>query len=195
MNSKLLQQLKRESKKLLESNTRFHDYGHALEVLENVRLITKKEGGDEDILYASALFHDASNFQKKGIEGKDGAKITKKILEKIPEFPKEKIADVCRLIISIDGEATKKDEQIIDDADSLAVFSKLSIARGFMIYGKKEEKVEPAIKDFIKLIDRKYKSFMYNQSHTRTGKKLAKERYKFIKEFLEELLNNYEDTK
>jgi 5-methylcytosine-specific restriction endonuclease McrBC regulatory subunit McrC len=58
MNLKLLKALKSKASEILESNTRLHDYGHAIEVLGNVQKLIKASGNklDIDILYTAALF-------------------------------------------------------------------------------------------------------------------------------------------
>ena len=121
MNKDLLAILIKAANKALSNNTRFHDFGHALEVLKNTQQILKFENGDEDILFTAALFHDVSNLSGKN-EGVDGAEITSSILNKVESFPKNKIDDVCRLIKSLNGDTVNKDEIIIDAQDSQIIF-------------------------------------------------------------------------
>ncbi|MFA5358896.1 MAG: HD domain-containing protein [Patescibacteria group bacterium] len=187
MNQSLLLELKQSAEKTLAKNKRFHDFAHAMEVLNNVVAIIKNEGGDKDILYAAALFHDASNFQEKGMEGVDGAKIARKALIKIKVFPRKKIKGVSDLIISLDRQAMSLEETILSDADELASFSRLSVARGFMIYGSRGVTVKSAVEDFLRYIDKRYYSFKRKKSHTKTARKLAEVRYPEIKKFLQSL--------
>lgn len=185
MDTILLDKLKSECQKALSSNTRFHDYGHALEVLENTKKILQFENGDEDVLFASALFHDLSN--KNGEqEGEDGARLARNLLENIPSFPKNKIDDVCRLIESISGDAISRDEIIINEADRMAIFSKLSIVRGFMIYAQRGTQPKGAIEDFLALIEKKYQKFKIPKA-----KELIENDYVFIKNFLTDTLMFY----
>lgn len=185
MNSQLLTELKKKAKEALAHTTRFHDYGHALEVLENTKKILQFENGDEDVLFASALFHDLSN-QSGEQEGEDGASIARNLLENIPDFPKNKIDDVCRLIKSISGEAVSRDEIIINEADRMAIFSKLSIVRGFMIYAQRGIQPKEAIEDFLEFIEKKYQKFK-----TPKAKELIENDYVFIKNFLTDTLMFY----
>jgi HD superfamily phosphodiesterase len=185
MDAKLLDTLKKKCEVALSTNIRFHDYGHALEVLENTKKILQTEAGDEDILFASALFHDVSN-ESGTNEGIDGAKITEDILINTPEFPQDKIKDVCRLIKSISGDANSRDELIINEADRMAVFSKLSLIRGFMIYAKQGLQPKEAIDDFLIFIERKYQHFKIP-----SAKKFIQEDYQFLKKFLLEARDFY----
>lgn len=183
MDKRLLDKLKFECKTVLENNMRFHDYAHALEVLDNTKKILKNEKGDMDILYTAALFHDLSNKNGKD-EGVDGAKIARNILVKIPEFPQNKIKDVKRIIKSISADAVENDEIIINEADRMALFSKQSIVRGFMIYGQRGMQPQEAIKDFLELIEKKYKRFKL-----KSAKKLVEKDYIYIKKFLSDLIS------
>jgi len=187
MNQKLLRELKAKSKIALQKNTRFHDYGHALEVLKNTKKIISLEKGhfDQDILFAVALFHDVSN-RNDELEGQDGATITQKYLNQIKSFPLEKIPDVQRIIISISGNASSMDEIIINEADRMAIFSKLSLCRAFMINGHKELQLYEAIKNFLEFIDKKYTRFQL-----KSAQKLAKNDYLFMKKFLQDCLVFY----
>jgi HD superfamily phosphodiesterase len=89
MNLKLLKALKSKASEILESNTRLHDYGHAIEVLGNVQKLIKASGNklDIDILYTAALFHDVSNKQGGQAEDQEAAEIAGKVLGQISEFP------------------------------------------------------------------------------------------------------------
>ena len=187
MDAKLLDILKKKCEVALSSNVRFHDFGHALEVLENTKKILQTEIGDEDVLFTSALFHDVSN-ESGPNEGADGAKITEDILINTPEFPQVKIADVCRLIKSVSGKANNLDELIINEADRMAVFSKLSLIRGFMIYAQRGLQPKEAIEDFLIFIERKYQHFKIPNA-----KNFIKKDYQFLRKFLLEARDFYSD--
>ena len=185
MDSQLQGILKRACKQSLLTNTRFHDFAHALEVLENVKEILRFEKGDEDILFASALFHDLS--KKSGDqEGIDGAKFARQILQSISEFPQNKINDVCRLIESINRPTETQDELIINEADRMSIFSKLSIVRAFMIYGQQGIQPQVATEKFLEYIEKKYNNFKISKA-----KELVKKDYEFIKKLLIDINNKY----
>ncbi len=180
--------LKKKAKEILQGNTRFHCYGHALEVLENVKLLIsgQEKRHDTDVLFAAALFHDASNYSDNEREGKDGAKITKSILSKMKEFPKDKIEDVGRLIESINRPAKPEDEIIINTADEMAAFSDLGLIRSFMIAGAKGTKVPDAIKWDLEYLDKRFKKLKIN-----SAKKLIEYGYKKKNKILTKLLLSY----
>lgn len=188
MNQKLLNEIKSQSRVILQKNTRFHDYGHALEVLTNTqKLITLEKGNfDQDVLFTAALFHDVSNKSNES-EGQDGANITQKCLQRIKDFPQNKISDVQRIIVSISGEANSIDEIIVNEADRMAIFSKLSLCRAFMIYGQQKFSLHEAITDFIGLIDKKYSRFQL-----KSAQKLVETDYLNLKKHLQDCLAFYE---
>lgn len=188
MNSQLLTKLKQKAEKALACNTRFHNYGHALEVLDNVQKILQFENGDKDVLFAAALFHDLSN-ESGEQEGEHGANIARHILDNTTNFPKNKINDVCRLIKSISEDAIERDEVVINEADRMAIFSKLSIIRGFMIYAQRGVQPREAIEDFLAFIERKYQTFKIVKA-----KELVTDDYLFIKKFLIDSLMFYSQS-
>jgi HD superfamily phosphodiesterase len=193
MNQKLLQELIVGAENVLKENKRFHDIGHAIEVLKNVILVVEEEGGDTDILYPAALFHDASNEQSTLVEGKEGAEIAGNYLKSVAGYPIQKIPEVQRLILSISTEAKSHDEIIINDADELAVFSLLSIVRGSMMNAQKGRSVRQNIDDICLLAKQKYESFQNpDKKHTAKARELAAERYKDFQEIMQTILSNYD---
>jgi HD superfamily phosphodiesterase len=160
MDEKLLHSLKDKARKILENNTRFHCYAHAIEVLENVIKLVGvfgEEKYDKTALFAAALFHDASNHQEKELEGVEGSEIAGKVLMETDGFPEEKINDVKRLIKSINEDREKtNDEIILNTADEMAAFSELGLIRSFMISGNKGMKVREAIEWELAYLEKRY---------------------------------------
>ncbi|KKQ52960.1 MAG: hypothetical protein UT19_C0009G0034 [Candidatus Woesebacteria bacterium GW2011_GWB1_39_10b] len=187
---RLLKQLFGEAKKILENNKRFHDYGHAVEVILNVEELLKAGGRskyDVETLWASALFHDASNSQDKEREGKDGAKIAEAILQEIKDFPQDKIKEVKRLIESIDREPETDDEVLITTADEMAALSPLGLVRSMMISGNRNMLVKDALEWELNYIDKRYKRLRLENA-----KKIVKLSYQQKRQFLLSCLSNYE---
>jgi uncharacterized protein len=191
-NKQLMEKIKNISKKEMSKNKRFHDYAHTLSVFNNAKEIIRGEKienkVDSLVILTAALFHDLSNHD--GLrEGIDGARKSKKILEKLGGFPKDKIKDVERLIISHVKkyeEIVELDERILADADHVDALSKLSICRGFMLYAKRGLKLHDALLDFQAYINKKQKHFF-----TKTAKRMADKQTPFIKKFLDDCLVIY----
>lgn len=188
---RMLQKLLDEARNISDANTRFHDFAHALEVLFNMHKLILAEGKDNfdrDILWAAALFHDASNSQKKEFEGKEGARIAESVLRTISDFPQDKIGDVKRLIGSINRDSQTSDEVLITTADEMAALSSLGLVRSLMISGNKEMKVKEALEWELDYIEKRF-----NRLRLESAKRLSERVYKTKKKFLRNLLKMYEE--
>lgn len=188
MESKLLEEVKNLAKRELEKNERFHDWGHAKSVFENAKIIIKGERADKKVnvlaVLTATLLHDISNAEKN--DSLESAKLVPGLLNSVLDFPKDLIPEVQRLVASVESgmlNESNLDEVIVNEADELEALSKLSICRAFMMYGAKKEKVKDSIDNFVKYIEKKEKQFA-SPDHTKTAKKLFKQRIKFIKNFL-----------
>ena len=190
MEDKLLNLLKEKARQLLENNTRFHCYAHALEFLENVGkllALENEQNFDETVLYAAALFHDASNNQTDEVEGIEGAEIAEKLLLEIEIFPKDKITEVKRLIKSTnEHRELTLDETILNTADEMAAFSNLGLVRSFMISGSKGMKVKDALEWELGYLDKRFNKFKLQ-----SAQELVKEQYKERQKFLLNSLSLY----
>ena len=129
MDKDLMQALFEATKKGMRNNKRFHTFDHAMEVFINAQKLIPLRGGDETVILAAALLHDLSNRDDE----RDEVALAEKVLTKIKLFPREKIKDVLRIITSINGKAILDDEIIVNEADRMAVFSKLSLVRAMMM--------------------------------------------------------------
>ncbi len=191
--NQLLEKIKNICQREMSQNKRFHDYAHVFLAFNNAKEIISGEKAALKIntlaVLTATLFHDLSNYERlKG--GKDSARKAQRILEKLDGFPKGLIKEVKRLILSVEKQGRKKDfsldERIINDADNLEALSKLSICRGFMIYGKRGLKPQEAILDFQAFINKKRK-----QMYTRTAKRMVLQQVRFIKKFLDDCAKLY----
>ncbi|HPL93282.1 MAG TPA: HD domain-containing protein [bacterium] len=192
---KLLPALKALAKKELEKNERFHDYAHAISVFNNAQKLITGEKAERKVnvlaVLTATLFHDISSVDKH--DSLESAKKVGRLLKQIPDFPKDTIKEVERLIASVERDHMNEnalDELLVNEADSLEVFSKLSLCRGFMICGKRGWKLQSTIEDFQHLINRKYKE-LQKKCHSKTAKKIAKQELPFIKKFLRDCASLY----
>ena len=187
---RLLKQLLSEAKRVLEDNKRFHDYGHATEVVLNVEKLLKEEGRvkyDIETLWASALLHDASNYQDER-EGKDGAKIAEQVLLTVKDFPKDKIEGVKRLIESVSREPKKQDEVLLTTADEMSALSPLGLVRSMMISGSRGMKVKDALEWELNYIDKRF-----NKLRLKSAKELVKKDYEERRKYLTVCLLLYQE--
>ncbi len=181
-----------------------HDFTHTERVYRNAIKISKGENVDLDVVKAAALLHDiARNMEdtrKIKCHSEEGAKIAKKILKEI-NFPEEKIKKVVHAI-KVHRYSKNKEAKIIQDADRLDALGAICIARVFR-YGAKEGRLiyDPKIPPKQKYesnaetsINHFYEKILKIKPETFKIKKtreIAKERYAFVKEFVERFVKEW----
>jgi uncharacterized protein len=214
--SKTVSEIQCVAQKLLEKNGANHDIYHALRVEKNAKKILKKEGGDELVVLAASLLHDIFRYrEKEGIShyGEEALSEIKKLLEKT-SIPKQKIPLVLNCIKTHEeyvfsgfGKPKTKEEQILQDADRLDALGAIGIARCLHYSGELKEpiylpgtkigKYNPRILGTKSSITHFYEKLLKleNSMNTNAGKKMAKERTKFMKNYLEQFFAEWNGKK
>ncbi len=183
-----------------------HDFEHALRVLANAERIAKEENADLDIIVPAALFHDVVVYPKDHAEKhksqEESAELVSKILNKINNFPKEKIAKVktCILECSFSKGILPKllESKILQDADGLEATGAISIMRTYSSTGQMKRPFYNSVDPFCKkrepntlhfALDLFYTRLLKveERMHTKKAKVIAKRRTKFLRSFLKEL--------
>jgi uncharacterized protein len=194
------------AEKYLSNEDPSHDINHALRVLSNAETIVEKEGGDLEIIWPAALFHDIVNYPKNSPKSKyssrDSAEVTEKILRELDFYPTKKIPQVMTVIVehsqSNGFKPSSLESKIIQDADRLECTGAIAIMRTFCSSGQMkrtfyndhdlfcEERV-PDKNNYA--IDFFYDRLLMisEKMNTDTGKKIAKSRGEFLYLFLEQL--------
>lgn len=195
-------------KRLKESIRPFFDEagGHGLDHTERVYkyalIIAKQEKCDVLIVKTAALLHDVArkaqeNIKLKICHAEFGADLAMRILEKT-DFPKDKIQDVCHAIYvhrkSKKLKPLTKEAEIIQDADRLDAIGILAIIRMFEFPLVKKtpvfEREFPSNNkniSILKYINEKMLKLNPESFNTNRGKSLAREKYDFVKLFVERL--------
>lgn len=205
MNNKMENYLIQIAKEKIGDNDPSHDIYHAIRVLNTVKLIAKKEGGDLDILVPSALFHDVICYQKNDprskLSAQESAEFANNILKKVDGYPQTKIQKVhtaineCSFSKGIIPDCLEG--KILQDADKLEATGIISIMRTFSTAGQMGQKFyneedpfckdrEPNGKEYA--LDLFYERLLVVKDlmHTETAKKIAEERTRVLKEFLKD---------
>lgn len=118
-----------------------HDIGHALRVLQNAEAIAQIENADLEVLIPAALFHDLVTYSRNDPRSKlhpqESAVETVKILESIPDFPREKISAVEYAIRMHDSKdpLNSIEAKIVQDADNLEITGAIIVMRMFASAG------------------------------------------------------------
>ena len=186
-----------------------HGFDHTQRVYNLALKLSKNKKVDLEVIKASALLHDISRLKeddnKVECHAEDGAKVAEKILREL-KFPEDKIKGVVYAIKvhrhSKNIKAETKEAEILQDADRLDALGAITIARMFSTGG---ELHRPLYNPNIPL-DKKFANFYTSTIHgfylkifrlipegfnTNEAKRIAKERYKFVKEFVDRFLKEW----
>jgi uncharacterized protein len=198
--------IKRKVKKILEGRDPAHDFYHIMRVYKNAKIIGRREGTNMEILLPAVLLHDLVVYPKGSTESykssDDSADLAENILQSYG-YSQDKISQISycirahsyskRLVpASLEG-------KILQDADRLDALGAIGIARTFSVGGSENRrfynvddpfcKSDRALNDKAWTLDHfqmkllKLEEFM----HTRTAKKMARQRTKFMILFIRQL--------
>jgi uncharacterized protein len=198
--------IKRKVMKMLEGRDPAHDFHHIMRVYKNANLIGQREGANLEILLAAALLHDLVVYPKGSAKSSrssdDSADLAENILQRYG-YPQDKINRISYCIrthsyskklipVSLEG-------RILQDADRLDALGAIGIARTFSVGGSEKRTFynteDPFCRSSRELDDRQWTLDHFqikllklkNLMHTRTAKKIALERTKFMILFIRQL--------
>ncbi|NMA44588.1 MAG: HD domain-containing protein [Candidatus Diapherotrites archaeon] len=203
----LFSKIRSEIVPYFEGENGCHDLEHTERVLKNAVHIAKKEGADLEIVSLAALLHDVGRKEelklKKSIcHAEIGAKIAREILTK-HNYPKNKIDKVVGCIETHRFRKNNPPKTIeakcLFDADKLDSIGAVGIGRAYMFAGGTGAKLhnkkgviftpdqelgpeDTAFREFsVKL------KHIKDKMYTKEGKKLSKERHKFMEKFFHQM--------
>lgn len=200
-------QILKEAKKHFVNARGSHDFDHVERVLKMALHIGKKEGADLEVLKLAAILHDVSrksaDEQKGKVDhAKEGALAAREILEKFA-IPESKIAAICHCIeahrFRNEIKPRTLEAKILFDADKLDSIGAIGIGRAFLFAGEIGAKLHNAVATDVSktaefsLEDTAYREFMVklrfikSRLQTREGRRLAKNRHKFMLDFFKRL--------
>jgi len=164
---------------------------------------------DLDVLRAAALLHDVARaMEDEGIvedHAKAGAQIAREVLERLG-FPREKIEEVAYCIEVHRFRSGVKprtlEAQILQDADRLDMLGAIGIARAFMRGGWANVPIyDPAIPPKERydgrsatVVNHLYEKILRIKDtlNTEPARRIAEGRHRFVEEFIERLLKEWE---
>ena len=205
----LIVKIENEAKKYFENANGCHDWTHVERVRKNALKIGKKENADLKIIEIAALLHDIaknSEMKKRGgfCHAETGAKMAEKILQKY-KLSQEIINEVTHAIKTHRFRNKHQPEtieaKVLQDADRLDAIGAVGVARDFLFAGNKGSKIlytgrEKELvargldyaytKDDSAVLEYEVKlKHIKDLMLTRAGKKLARGRDKFMKNFFQ----------
>ncbi len=189
-----------------------HDWWHIYRVWQLSKKIGAKEGGDIFVIELGALLHDIADWKFHAGDDTLGSKIAQKIL-RARKVDQNIIDKVCAIVdkISFKGALVKdkmksREGKIVQDADRLDAMGAIGVARAFSYGGHKNR---PMYDPKIKAVMAKNKKQYYNSGaatinhfyekllllkermNTKTGKKLALGRHKYMEKYLDRFFKEW----
>jgi uncharacterized protein len=198
--------IKRKVKRMLDGRDPAHDFHHIMRVYKNAKLIGRREGTNMEILLLAVLLHDLVVYPKGSTKSSKSSDESADLAENILQscgYPQDKINQVCYCIrvhsyskrfvpASLEG-------RILQDADRLDALGAIGIARTFSIGGSESRTFYNADDPFYRsnrelddkqwTLDHFHKKLLKLEDfmHTRTARKIAQERTRFMTLFMRQL--------
>lgn len=198
--------IKKKVKRMLEGRDPAHDFHHIMRVYKNAKLIGRREGTNMEILLPAVLLHDLVVYTKGSAKSSkssdESADLAKNILQSYG-YLQDQINQICycirahsyskRLVpASLEG-------KILQDADRLDALGAIGIARTFSVGGSENRTFYNADDPFCRS-DRDLDDMQWTLDHfqmkllklqdcmhTKTAKKIAQERTRFMILFIRQL--------
>ncbi len=200
-------------KQKLENAESGHDWFHIERVYKNALLIAEGEDCDITVVKLGALLHDIADSKFNDGDETVGPKVAREFLES-QNTSEEIITHVVNIIenISFKGgnfekKFTSKELEIVQDADRLDAIGAIGIARTFNYGGFKNRSIyNPNIAPQPNMTKEEYKNseaptlnhfyekllLLKDKMNTKTGRKIAEERHKFMELFLSQFYAEWE---
>lgn len=193
-----------------------HDWWHIYRVWKIAKKIAKTEKVDSLIVELGALLHDIADSKFNSGDETLGPRIAKDFLES-ENFNSKKTEHIIKIIENISFKGGKEIQKfkspeldVIQDADRLDALGAIGIARTFNYGGFKNMEIyNPTIPPNMDMTKAEYKNstaptinhfyekllLLKDRMNTETGKKMAKERHQFMKDFLSQFYKEWEGEK
>jgi uncharacterized protein len=192
--------------KTLKGRDPAHDFQHVMRVYKNAEIIGRSERCDMEVLLPAVLLHDIVVYPKGGVKSSrssdESADLAKNILENYG-YSQGRISKICYCIRT--HSYSKKvvpdslEGRILQDADRLDALGAIGIARTFSVAGSENRTFyntdDPFCRSNRRLDDKQWTLDHFQTKllklekimHTETGKKIARERTRFMILFLRQL--------
>ena len=202
----LQESIKRKVMSMLDGREPSHDYQHILRVYRNAMLIGQQEGAIMEILLPAVLLHDLVVYPKGTTESArssdDSADMAENILHNYG-YPQNIIDSIsyCIRVHSYSKQLVPAtlEGRILQDADRLDALGAIGIARMFSVSGSEKRTFYRADDPFCRssrepndsqwTLDHFHTKLLKLKDlmHTKTGKRIAEQRTKFMLLFIRQM--------
>lgn len=178
-----------------------HDFDHTLRVYHTATRLAIEEGADLQIVQLAALLHDVDD-RKLSPETYEGKLRAVSFLRE-NGIEEEKISKIVDIISRISFSAQLPplesiEGKCVQDADRLDAMGAIGIARTFAFGGSRGRRMhDPDGVDKNASIQHFYDKLLRlkNTMHTATGRRLAEERDRYMRQFLEQFYCEWEGSR
>ena len=206
-NQKIIENIAQEIKERLKNESSGHDWWHVYRVWRTAKRIGQQEKANMLVVELAALLHDIADWKFQAGDDTVGPKKAGELLEKY-EVRTEVIEHVCNIIatMTFQGAEVKTEMEtlegrVVQDADRLDAIGAIGIGRAFAYGGYKNRPMhDPDQKPTRHKSKEEYYSnesttinhfhekllLLKDRMNTKTARKIAKKRHKFMKLFLDE---------
>lgn len=190
-----------------------HDWLHIDRVLRNAVLIGSKEDVDMFTVQLGALLHDIADWKFHGGDKEVGPKVAAEWLNEL-NTPDQIVEEVAKIVrdIGFNNRFDKniklsKEARVVQDADRLDAMGAIGIARVFAYGGHKNRPMfNPKIKPSKFKNSEKYRTkashsvnhfyeklfLLKDLMNTKTAKRMAQERHRFMENYLKTFYKEWE---
>ncbi|WP_299337816.1 HD domain-containing protein [uncultured Psychroserpens sp.] len=193
-----------------------HDWFHTLRVFKNCLLISETESVDHFIVALGALLHDIADSKFNDGDESVGPQKAREFLFgiNIDSAVIEHVVNIISHISFKGGNEPQKFQSpeldVIQDADRLDALGAIGIARTFNYGGFKNRKIfDPSIQPKLNMTKEEYKAstaptinhfyekllLLKDRMNTKTGKKIASNRHRFMEQFLDQFYAEWDGEK
>lgn len=204
-------------KETLEGAEGGHDWFHIERVYKNALLISENEKVDRFTVQLGALLHDIADAKFYNGDESIGPKKAREFLKK-QYVDEDIIIHIENIILFISYKSsldtskkfTSAELDVIQDADRLDAIGAIGIARCFNYGGFKNRSLyDPAIEPNLEMTKEQYKKstaptinhfyekllLLKDKMNTKTGQLLAKERHRYMEQFLQQFYEEWNGVK
>lgn len=194
----IIQQAMDFSREIFAEDASGHDFYHTLRVYRLAARIAQEEGADMETVQLAALLHDVDD-HKLSPDTAEGQQRAAGFLRS-RGMHEERIREICGIISQISfsrnrGRPTTLEGMCVQDADRLDAMGAIGIARAFAYGGSRGRAIhDPNGEDSETTICHFYDKLLLlkDRMNTESGRKLALERHRYLREFLEEFYGEWD---
>ena len=201
-------------KEVFETDFSGHDFFHTMRVYKMATKLAIKENADLEVVQLAALLHDVDDrkLSPETCENKDRA-VAFMRSQKLPEDKIEKIKEMIEEVSFMGKDSvvpTTLEGKCVQDADRLDALGAMGIARAFA-YGGNHNRVmyDPEILPALNMSKDEYRNhasttvnhfyeklfLLKDMMNTESAKRIAGHREQYMKEYIDEFMDEWEGLK